>query len=378
MNKIFKLFFVFALLLVISSCNKDDDTYVEPLRDYGEQYAKDLDSINKFIDTHYLTVDANYNVTFSEILAGGTQQSIRQQTDYPLDFTMVQNDDQDVNYKLYFIKLRQGSGRYPTAVDSVHVAYKGENIFTNKVEILPSTEPVKTYRTFLDVNQFDFSSFPVWFQLQDLVPGWAEIIPKFRTGVYDVSDVPNPNPVNFQEYGAGIMFLPSALGYYANSSASGTIPSYAPLIFSFKLMELRYKDHDRDGILSKDEGNPNDPTMKLIDYDSDGDGTANMYDVDDDGDYVLTKNELKYTYTDGSLKKTRYYPYNGAATDDPSTSWDETKGIPRAFTGPLMPVTIAPSTIIMLPSPGPGDFTDPTRLRRHLDPNAKPPFYDQY
>lgn len=356
MNKIFKLFFVFVLFIIMPSCNKDDDTKLEPLRDYGEQYVKDLDSIDKYIDTHYMEVDADYNVTFTKIPTGGAQQSIRQQTDYPLDFTMVQNDDQDVNYKVYYIKLREGTERRPTAVDSVHVAYRG---------------------TLVSDVQFDYAASPLWFQLQDVVPGWAEIIPKFKTGTYETTE--GPNPVNYQNYGAGIMFLPSALGYYANSSPSGTIAGYSPLIFSFKLMELRYKDHDRDGILSKDEGNPNDPTMKLIDYDSDGDGLANMYDVDDDGDHVLTKNELKYTYTVDNIVYTRYYPYDGAATDNTATPWDETKGIPRAFTGPLMPVIIPPSTTpIMLRSPGPGDFTDPSRLRRHLDPNAKPPFYDQY
>ena len=357
MNKFFKIIFAIALTVTISSCNKDDDPYVEPLRDYSEQYAKDLDSIDEYIDTHYMEVDADYNVTFTEIPENGTQLSIRQQTTYPLDFTMVQNDDHDVNYKVYFIKLREGTERRPSEVDSVHVAYRGSLVS--------------------DV-QFDYAASPLWFQLEDVVPGWAEIIPKFKTGTYDLSE--GPNPVTYNNYGAGIMFLPSGLGYYANSSPSGTIASYSPLIFSFKLMELRYKDHDRDGVLSKDEGNPNDPTVKLIDYDSDGDGLANMFDVDDDGDHVLTKNEIKYTYIDfdGSTK-TRYYPYNGAATDNPSTAWDETKGIPRAFTGPLMPVIIPPSTTpVMLRSPGPGDFTDPTRLRRHLDTIAKPPYYDQY
>jgi FKBP-type peptidyl-prolyl cis-trans isomerase FkpA len=325
MNNFFKLIFAIALTVTISSCNKDDDTYVEPLRDYSEQYAKDLDSIDEYIDTHYMEVDADYNVTFTEIPENGTQLSIRQQTTYPLDFAMVQNEDHDVNYKVYFIKLREGTKRRPSEVDSVHVAYRG---------------------TLITDVQFDYAASPLWFQLQDVVPGWSEIIPKFKTGTYDVAE--GPNPVTYDNYGAGIMFLPSGLGYYANSSPSGTIAAYSPLIFSFKLMELRYKDHDRDGILSKDERDPNDPTKKLIDYDSDGDGIANMYDVDDDGDRVLTKNEIKYVYTVGSVEYTRHYPYDGAATDDPITPWDESKGIPNCS----------------------NDFTTPTRLRKHLDPSC--------
>jgi hypothetical protein len=39
----------------------------------------------------------------SEIELGGTELSIRNQTEYPLDSTMVQNDDHGVNYKVYYI-----------------------------------------------------------------------------------------------------------------------------------------------------------------------------------------------------------------------------------------------------------------------------------
>jgi FKBP-type peptidyl-prolyl cis-trans isomerase FkpA len=275
MNKFFKILFVIAITVSFSSCNKDDDNKAEPLRDYTVQYAADIDSIDDYLDTHYMEVDADFNVTYTEIPEGGTQQSIRLQTDYPLDFVMVNNEDHDVNYKVYYIKLREGLGRKPTEVDSVHVAYRG---------------------TLINDTQFDLAQNPIWFQLQEVVPGWSEIIPKFKTaGTYDDSE--GPDPVDFQEYGAGVMFLPSGLGYYGNSSPSGTIAGYSPLIFSFKLMELRYKDHDRDGILSKDEGDPTDPTIKLIKYDSDGDGTPNLYDVDDDGDHFLTKNEIKNPIT---------------------------------------------------------------------------------
>ncbi len=325
MNKIFKIFFVFATVLLLPSCAKDNDSSSEPIRDFAEQYAKDLDSIDKYIDTHYMQVDADYNVTFTEIPTGGTQQSIRQQTDYPLDFTMIDNENQGVNYKVYFIKLREGTGRKPSEVDSVHVSYRG---------------------LLVDDFQFDTAQTPLWFQLQDVVPGWAEIIPKFKTGTYDITE--GPNPVAYENYGAGIMFLPSALGYYSNSSPTGTIPGYSPLIFSFKLMELRYKDHDRDGILSKDEGDPDDSTVKLIDYDSDDDGIANMNDIDDDGDHVLTRAEI-IQYKDPVTNKIHLYSFDGAATDDPATpNWDEREGIPSCS----------------------GDFTTPTRLRKHLDPSC--------
>ncbi|MEY3499480.1 MAG: hypothetical protein RL308_1149 [Bacteroidota bacterium] len=268
MNKYFKIVLFLVIGITIASCTKNDTTSSVALREYKVQYAADLDSIDKYIDNHYITVDADYNVTMTKIPVGGTQLSIRLQQTYPLDSVKVQNDDHKVNYKIYYLKLREGTNQSTTAVDSVYVSYKG--ILTTD-------------------GQFDYSESPVWFQLQTVVAAWGEIIPLFKTGTYDTAE--GPNPTTFSNFGAGVMFLPSGLGYY-NQIPSAYIPSYSPLIFSFKLKSQRYRDHDRDGILSKDEVNPAVPNQKPEDYDSDGDGFANMYDLDDDGDHYLTKNEI--------------------------------------------------------------------------------------
>lgn len=267
MTKIYKLFLILVAGIIFASCNRPDNPSAEPLRVFSVQYSADLDSLNKYIDTHYITVDSDYNVTMAKIPTGGTQESIRVQTQYPLQFKMVNKND--VDYKVYYLKLREGVNESPTAVDSIYVNYRG---------------------TLLNDAQFDYSQNPVWFQLEDVVAGWSEIFPLFKTGNYDATQ--GPNPVSFTEYGAGVMFLPSGLAYY-NAVPSETIPAYAPLIFSFKLNKQRYRDHDRDGILSKDEINP-DPTksQKPKDYDSDGDGLPNMFDIDDDGDHYMTKHEI--------------------------------------------------------------------------------------
>lgn len=269
MNRIFKLFsLVFAAVLIIPSCTKDDDNVkVAPLRDYAAQYEVDKALIEEYLDTHFITVDADYNATITKIPTDGTQLSIREQTDYALDFKMVNRNS--VDYKVYYLKLREGENERPTSLDSIHVSYRGNLAATGE--------------------QFDSAQNPMWFQLEDVVPGWAAIMPLFKTGNYDQTE--GPNPVNFTGYGAGVMFLPSGLGYFGNPGVSGTIPVYSNLVFSFKLFALRYKDHDRDGIFSKDEvANPGDDPLE---YDSDGDGFANMYDVDDDGDRILTKNEIQ-------------------------------------------------------------------------------------
>ncbi|WP_298306518.1 FKBP-type peptidylprolyl isomerase [Flavobacterium sp.] len=293
MKNIFKILIAFVFCSLLTSCGGEDDPSVTPIRDFAEQYAADLDSIDKYIDTHYMTVNpTNFDVTFTKIPTGGTQQSIRTQTQYPLKDTLVKEDG--IEYKIYFIKFREGdpvNGKRPTQVDSIHIAYRGIRL-TN--------------------DQFDAATNPVWFGLQDVITGWNHIIPNFKTGTYTTS--PGPNPITFNDFGAGVMFLPSGVAYY--NTGAGSIPSYAPIIFSFKLYELRYRDHDRDGILSKDERNltdfspsntnvltrwKEDPfagydydgngTLEI--YDTDGDGVPNMLDIDDDGDGYQTKFEIK-------------------------------------------------------------------------------------
>jgi hypothetical protein len=364
MKSLFKIVLSVVVISSMFSCQNNDNVTATPPRPYNEVYPEDLAKIEDFLATHYVTWDADFNTTFTQIPAGGTQTPIANMA----ELDTIQRKFHDITYKIYYLKLREGTGENPTRLDSTYVAYKG-NTFTKK-----TTDNVVTYTQ----NVFDQSDTPVWFTLEDVIKGWGEVIPKFKTGSHVVN---LDGTVSFRNYGAGVMFLPSGLGYY--NTATGNIASYSPLIFSFKLYNQRFRDHDRDKIPSKIEYREKE-TTGLVDFnkvalDTDGDGLPNYLDVDDDADGVLTKVEIAFTFMDGTTKKTKHYPYDGAAVDDPATPYDDRKGIPRAFTGLLMPVIIPPSTTsIMLKSPGTDDFTYASRLRRHLDPNAKPPFYDQY
>jgi hypothetical protein len=268
MNKIFNLFLILTTGAFITSCSKDDAVTPAPQRDYVEQYVTDSTAIEAYIDTHYITVDSDYNVTLTAIPSGGTQESIREQQTYPLAFKMVENSAHKVNYKVYYLNLREGIKEQPTAVDSVYVSYKG---------------------SLLDDTQFDVSPSPVWFQLESVVSGWADIIPLFKTGNYDTT--PGPNPADFTDFGVGVMFLPSGLAYYAQSP-SALVPQYSPLVFSFKLNNLRFRDHDRDKVLSKNEVDASVLNQHPKSYDTDGDGIPNYLDTDDDNDRYLTKTEI--------------------------------------------------------------------------------------
>lgn len=339
MNKIYKLLLILTIVVFTVSCNKDDAPTVTPPHDYTVQYTEDLATIDKYLDDYYMEVTPDFEVTFTKIPAGGTQQSIRQQTTYPLQFKMVKNEDHDVDYKVYYLNFQQGVNESTTAVDSVYVSYRGKYLYHEVDEVVPSV---------LD-KQFDYSQNPVWFPLENVVSGWQEIIPLFQTGNYTTAE--GPDPVTFTGYGAGVMFLPSGLGYF--NMGTSTIPAYSPLVFSFKLQKQRSRDHDRDGILSKDEvAVPTVlvPNPKPKDYDSDGDGTPNMFDTDDDGDFYYTIDETRYIHPSDPLQVVHHYPFTGETVDDPATLYvDETKGIPAC---------------------GNVDFTSSGRLRKHLDPTC--------
>lgn len=315
MKNIFKSFYIIVAALAITSCNKSDDSSTE-VKDYSEQYQKDLELIEDFLQTHYMEVTNNpgatddQSVTFTEIPTGGTQTSIWNQTDYPLQVRYV--NKHDITYKLYYIQLRQGTGatsKSPCNVDQVLASYNGKYIYTD-------SDTEKT--TF---EQFEESLNPqTYFSLASVIAGWSEIFPKFKTGSYSA----NPDgTISYFDFGAGVMFIPSGLGYY--NVSTGGIPSYSPLIFSFKLYEIIREDQDSDGIPSYQEdistvvvnsdgtetvinGTP-DGYVRVLDEDevnpddTDGDDIPDFLDIDDDGDYFTTLSEIKNPLTGDS------YPY---------------------------------------------------------------------
>jgi hypothetical protein len=64
----------------------------------------------------------------------------------------------------------------------------------------------------------------------------------FKTGDTPIANAMEPTLIIF-----GVMFIPSRLAYY---SGSGSIPTYVPLIFKFKLFAISRLDQDGDGIPS--------------------------------------------------------------------------------------------------------------------------------
>lgn len=304
-QRIFKSIGVILLLaLSIISCNDDDDgTTIVPPNDRTEQYGVDIALIEDYLKTNYMVVDSDLNVTIDSILPGGTEVSIWDQTDFPLQSITVKNDtrltiltdgrvDDDVEYKLYYILLNEGGGQNPLTIDSSFVDYRGWD---------------------LENSEFDRTSTPVWtsYPITNVfISGFRQILPVMKTAESIVENA--DGTVNYVNAGKCVVFIPSGLGYY--NSPQANLPSYSNLVFQIDLKALHSIDHDSDRILSHLElyGSQTDFFMQ----DTDGDLIPDFLDSDDDGDGFLTRNEFKIIGTDPQ----EYYDF----TTIPDCSGDQT------------------------------------------------------
>lgn len=280
-----RLLLLIPFIFILVGCPGEDTPETFQSRPYLEVYNENIAEIEDFMESHYITVDASYNVTFTKITATTPGTPIFDALDTstsqnnplkPLKFKTISKEG--VDHKLYYLKLNDGAGSNPTRLDSVFTSYKG-------------------YKT--DLSSFDSASSPTWFQLQDVIQGWQEVFPEFKSSVGQT--INSDGTITFNNFGAGIMFVPSGLAYFSGTGG-GSIGSYTPIIFTFKLIKVRYKDHDGDKILSKDEyGGPTSGTP----LDTDGDGKPDYADFDDDNDGKLTKEEIRI-----STGVTGWYTYN--------------------------------------------------------------------
>jgi hypothetical protein len=284
MNK-FRLYFILLCsVFILFSCNRADELVPVPIRAFDVQYEADLAIIEDYLNTHYIEIDANQDVTISKT-PGPTNRLMMSYLDsatYPKLLTkdVVAND---ITYKIYYFKFAEdfADGVAPSKADEVLAAYNGTYL-SYKTETVDNV-PVTT----LNATQFEYTPFPTLFLRLDLaVRGWREILPLFKAG--QKAEVEG-EPTAYTDFGAGVIFIPSGLAYF-NLAQQG-IPSYSPLVFSFKLYDVKFSDQDGDGILSNDEDINGDGDF--TNDDTDGDGVQNLYDIDDDGDSFLTKNEIK-------------------------------------------------------------------------------------
>jgi FKBP-type peptidyl-prolyl cis-trans isomerase FkpA len=150
-----KYVFVFlALAVTVFSCKKDDF-------DEEAQLQKDIEIIQQYLTDNGLTAESTSS-------------------------------------GLHYIVNNTGNGPQPNASSNVTVAYVGY---------------------FTGGNTFDQSSASgATFNLQNVIQGWTEGIPKFKQG------------------GSGTLLIPSKLGYGQNGNSS--IPGNTVILFDIELLEV--------------------------------------------------------------------------------------------------------------------------------------------
>lgn len=277
----FPILFVFNLVLWSCGDNEDDGTIIVEENDRTEQQVIDGALLLEYLNTHYYNSSAfisNPNpkiadLIISELPEDGVLPNPSENT-LLIDAVEYRTTDYlDVEYDYYILKLNEGGGNdSPNFPDKIRLNYNG------------SLE---------DGDVFDSTSNPTDFELLSLIQGWNRVLPEFNTA--ENFSVNSDNTVDYFNHGAGVMFLPSGLGYYAGTVAG--IPAYSNLIFKFELYQIEQNDHDADGIPSYMEDLSDD--FDLINDDTDNDQFPNYLDVDDDGDGTLTRDEvIETTYNE--------------------------------------------------------------------------------
>lgn len=274
---------IFTLLsLALISCSDDDDgaTKVE-IRDPEEVKEENAVQIEEFLQTHFFEfVDNPQNPNFQKFrfdtIAGDNQD--RTPIFDAEELRSKEVIQGDVSYQLYYLKVREGNPdeRHPKFSDSTLVTYQGLT---------------------LENETFDLNPNPIWFDLTQSIRGFYELMPELRGSS---GFVQNPDgTVSFNDdFGIGVVFVPSGLGYFASPPFGSGISSYEPIIFSVQLYKSIESDHDQDGIPSyREDINGNGRVGDLRDGDdigddSDGDGVPDFFDPDDDGDGVPTRDEI--------------------------------------------------------------------------------------
>lgn len=247
---------IFAVLLLVSSCKKEESV-VEPPRDIQEQALDDDQTLEDFLSTHFYNYDDFLDSEFNnelvfDTISGDNAAKTPLINQVKKEIVRIKiSEDTYVDHSLYYLIAREGTGRAPAVVDSTYLSYEG---------------------SLLDGFSFDSSAAPVWFDLAQVVRGFKEGASKLKSGSYSVND---DNTVDFFGYGQGAIFFPSGLGYF--NQTAGSIPAYSPLVFKINLYLVKQTDHDGDGVLSADEYDLN---QDGIPDDTDEDGVPDYLDVD--------------------------------------------------------------------------------------------------
>ncbi len=269
------LFPILLVLLIIISCRKEDNGPDQvPVRDRGEEAITATQEIEEYLQTHFYNYEefdnppANFDYIIKFDTIAGTNSDKTPLIDQVSFKTVQDRVDEDVTYKLYYLKALQGEGESPDFPDITILTYEG---------------------SLLNGELFDTAVNPVRFDLTQIVNGLQDGLVEFNAA--SVGPIDNGDgTVSYENFGVGAVFIPSGLGYFVEPPPSSNIPLYGQLIFTFKLYEREVGDQDNDGVISILEDINGNGLEE--DDNTDGDFLLDFVDPDDDNDGKLTRDEI--------------------------------------------------------------------------------------
>lgn len=307
-----KLLGALWLGLLIVACNGDDGLVGEsiPPRLLSEVAVENDEEIREFLQTHFynyedfeepIAPDFDFRVRIDTIAGDNANKTplIQQVSDTIINVSAIQfnldDGEEDIQHKMYFLTVREGEGRAPTVADSTLLKYEG---------------------SLLDRTSFDAVSDFFWQELPFFIRGFANGTAKVKAGTEDGLVINPDGTTRISNSGIGLVIMPSGLAYF-NNPPTLAISAYDPLIFSVEVgLYIEDTDNDNDGVPSIQEdlnGNGD-----IFDDNTDNDveqeqglllGIPDFQDIDDDGDGVLTREEI--SDADGNI----IFPYPDSNND---------------------------------------------------------------
>ncbi len=134
-NLKFLLPIVALTLILVSSCEGDDssqDNFI-PARDRAEENIDSTFEVERYLTTHFYNYEEfenppagfDFKIRFDTI-ADANADKIPLIQHPNIHFKMVQDRvNEDVSYKLYYLKVIEGSGDQPSFPDIVRINYEG-------------------------------------------------------------------------------------------------------------------------------------------------------------------------------------------------------------------------------------------------------------
>ncbi|MEM1340235.1 MAG: hypothetical protein AAF717_14665 [Bacteroidota bacterium] len=291
-----KLLGLLLALGLFSACGDDDGFQGEiiPPRLLAEVAPENDAEILEYLSTHFynyedfqepIAPDFDFKIRIDTIAGDNADKTplseqVSSQVIRVNSFEFgLSEEEEDIPHTLYYLIPKQGVGASPSVADSIVVRYTG---------------------SLLDGTTFDASDTGVWFDLARIqaplqgARGFTEGAAFFNSGGDPIT---NPDGTfDVEGFGAGIMFIPSGLGFF--NAAQGLIPAYSPLVFELNVLAMVASDHDQDGIPSILEdlnGNGylyDDNTDEEEEEQLRIQPAVDFLDLDDDNDGIRTSEEI--------------------------------------------------------------------------------------